>query len=114
MVNHLEDDVPAGRPCARGNVRGMVPDATIAMRWGGGVLPLHLGPLALDAEVMGGGGAAMPERGCRSRATILDKRLLTWPLRVVIIAVRVWRSAVEGADIVYTAMGGETRGYYCR
>ena len=63
-------------------------------------MPLRLGPLVLDAGVIGG--AVMPERGCRSRAAILDKRPLTWPLRVVIVVVRVWRSAAEGADIVYS------------
>ena len=63
MANCLEDDVPAGRSCARGNVRGTVPDATVAMRWGGGALPLCLGPWAFDAGVMGGGcdaGAGLP------------------------------------------------------
>ena len=75
MVNHLDDDVPAGRSCARGNVRGMVPDATIAMHWGGGVLPLHLGPLALDAGVMGGGcdaGAGLPFKGHYPRQKAAD------------------------------------------
>jgi hypothetical protein len=48
----------------------------------------------------------MPEWGCRSRAVILDKRPPTWPLRVAIVAVRVWRSAAEGVDIVCTAIVG--------
>jgi hypothetical protein len=100
MANHLEDDVPRGRSCVRGNIRGTVPDVTVAMCWGGGALPLRLGPLGAME------GAATPEWGCRSRAAIWDKRLPTWPLRVAIVAVRVWRSAMEGVDIVCTAMVG--------
>ena len=41
----------------------------------------------------------MPERGWHSSSAILAKKPPTWPMSVVIVAVRDWKSAAEGADI---------------
>ena len=49
----------------------------------------------------------MPERGWRSSSAILAKRPPTWPTSVVIVAVRDWKSAAEGADIDVQVWEGE-------
>ena len=75
MANRLEDDVPAGRSCARGTVRGTVTDATVAMRRGGQSFALALRTLGVRCWSHRGGcdaRAGLPFKSRDPRQKVTD------------------------------------------